>query len=77
MTSGPYRYLRHPIYTGELLAVAGSALVGGVVWIVVFIALASLVLYRVIKEERMLAAEFPEEYPAYKKRTPALVPFLF
>jgi len=75
--TGPYRLLRHPIYSGVLVASVGSALVGGAVWIAVLVVLILVFTYRMQKEERMLAEEFGEAFYAYKKRTPALIPFLF
>lgn len=76
VTTGPYRYVRNPIYAGVLLAALGSALVGGSIWIGVLFVLVLLFSYRMYKEERMLSAEFPVEYPAYKRRTYRLLPFL-
>ena len=77
VTTGPYRFIRHPIYAGELLAIIGSALVGGVIWIVVFFVLIALVSYRIHKEERMLSEEFPEGYRTYAKNTRRFIPFVF
>ena len=37
VTTGPYRYIRHPIYTGILLAILGSALVVSPMWLVAFL----------------------------------------
>ncbi len=76
VTSGPYRFVRHPIYASLLLAACGSALVGGSIWIVVLITLAGILMYRMIKEERILFAEFKQEYFAYKRRTCLLIPFI-
>lgn len=76
VTSGPYSFLRHPIYTGMLLATLGSGLVVPV-WLVVFLATSAMFLWRIRVEENLMLKEFPNEYPAYKKRTWALVPFIF
>ena len=77
ITSGPYRLVRHPIYTGMLLAIFGSALVGGVVWLAVFIVFTANFLYRIPLEERYMMQLFPDQYPEYKKRTKALAPWVW
>jgi protein-S-isoprenylcysteine O-methyltransferase Ste14 len=77
VTSGPYRFVRHPIYTGILLAIFGSALVGGVFWIIVFIVSCVTFLYRIPVEEGFMMQLFPNTYPDYKKRTKALIPFVW
>jgi protein-S-isoprenylcysteine O-methyltransferase Ste14 len=76
VTSGPYHYVRHPMYSGGLLAAIGSALVCGGPWIFLLIILGALFLWRVGAEDRLMAQEFPNEYPEYKKRTNALIPFV-
>ncbi|HVZ75775.1 MAG TPA: isoprenylcysteine carboxylmethyltransferase family protein [Candidatus Paceibacterota bacterium] len=77
VTSGPYTYVRHPIYTGVLLAVLGSALATGWVWLVWFAASGAYFIYSATQEEKLLSKEFLDAYPAYKKRTKMLVPFIF
>ncbi len=77
VTSGPYRYVRHPMYAGGLIACIGSAMVGGGVWIFLLVILGSLFLWRVGAEDRLMAQQFPNEYPDYKKRTKALIPFVW
>jgi protein-S-isoprenylcysteine O-methyltransferase Ste14 len=77
VTSGPYAYVRHPIYTGVLLAILGSVLIGGWPWLVVFIAACGYFIYSAYQEEKVMAATFPEQYPAYRLRTKMLVPFVF
>jgi isoprenylcysteine carboxyl methyltransferase (ICMT) family protein YpbQ len=77
VTSGPYRFVRHPIYTGMVLALFGSALTAGVIWFVVFILFTANFLYRIPVEERYMMQLFPDQYPGYKKRTKALIPFVW
>jgi protein-S-isoprenylcysteine O-methyltransferase Ste14 len=77
VTSGPYRLVRHPIYTGGLIAAIGSAIVAGGAWVFLLIILGSLFIWRVGAEDKLMAQQFPNEYPEYKKRTKALIPFLF
>jgi protein-S-isoprenylcysteine O-methyltransferase len=77
ITSGPYRYVRHPIYTGVLLALLGSALVSEIWWCVGFAAACILFAYRIRAEERLLEDTFPNQYAGYKARSWALVPFVW
>lgn len=73
--TGPYRLVRHPIYTGLLLAFAGTALARGDVGGLVALTLVTVsFLFKLRVEERFMAEQFPREYPGYKARTPALVP---
>lgn len=73
---GPYRAVRHPIYTGMLLAVAGTALAIGE-WRGVLATLCVLVgiLIRMGAEERQMRRLFPE-YEEYRRETAALIPFV-
>ena len=76
--SGPYRFVRHPIYTGHLLMGLGTAVASGL--LVAFVGLASFAAGFWIKlnqEERLLQRGFPDEYPAYKARVKALIPYVF
>jgi protein-S-isoprenylcysteine O-methyltransferase Ste14 len=77
VTSGPYRYVRHPMYTGGFIACIGSAIVGGGPWIILLVILGPIFLWRVGAEDRLMAQQFPNEYPQYKKRTKALIPFVW
>ena len=78
MRGGPYAYVRHPIYTGLLLALIGTAIVRGE-WrgvLAVLIALAAL--WRKLRlEERWMIETFGDEYRRYRERTAALIPFIF
>jgi protein-S-isoprenylcysteine O-methyltransferase Ste14 len=76
VTSGPYRLVRHPIYSGILLAGVGTALALSWFWLVVLLLPAVYFVYAATVEERYLAKQFPEDYPAYKRSTKMLVPFV-
>jgi protein-S-isoprenylcysteine O-methyltransferase Ste14 len=76
--SGPYRILRHPIYTGLLAMYLGAALVTGEWLGLVGLAMAVVAYLRKIRlEEAALDAAFGKEYAAYRHATWALVPGLF
>jgi len=75
--SGPYRFVRHPIYTGLLVAFAGSAIARGEWRGLVALAIAFGALWRKLKlEERWLGEIFGEAYERYRAEVPALIPFL-
>ncbi|MCL4403777.1 isoprenylcysteine carboxylmethyltransferase family protein [Patescibacteria group bacterium] len=77
VTSGPYRLLRHPIYTGMLAALLGTALMVGWFWFIVFAVTAFAFVRRIRIEEGYMLGLFPDAYPAYVGRTKALVPFVW
>jgi protein-S-isoprenylcysteine O-methyltransferase Ste14 len=77
ITSGPYALVRHPIYTGLLLAFIGSAVArdewrGLIAVALVFGAL----WYKLRLEEKWMRAQFGESYEAYSRRVSALVPYI-
>jgi len=76
ITSGPYRYVRHPIYTGVLLAIFGSVLVAGSWWLLIFAAATVYFLYSARQEEKDMVTHFPKTYPEYHARTKMLIPFV-
>jgi protein-S-isoprenylcysteine O-methyltransferase len=76
VTGGPYGYIRHPIYTGMLLAFFGSALVARPVWLAVFVGMAIYCVYSARTEEGLMMQAFPEQYTQYKRRTKAFIPFV-
>jgi len=77
VTSGPYRLVRHPIYTGILFGGVGTAVALDWVWLTV-VALAGIYFVSsATVEERYLGEQFPDEYPAYRRSTRMLVPFVF
>lgn len=73
---GPYRWVRHPLYTGEIVSSFGLALIAGTAagfcaWLV----LVGLQAYRAMREEQVLLAALPG-YRCYRARTAALLPGL-
>jgi protein-S-isoprenylcysteine O-methyltransferase Ste14 len=76
--SGPYRWIRHPIYTGALLALLGSALASVKVsaFLGLTVAIGALV-YKLRIEERWMLGRFGETYRAYQRASWALVPFIY
>jgi protein-S-isoprenylcysteine O-methyltransferase Ste14 len=76
-TSGPYAITRHPIYTGLLGMLLGSGLLAGAGrWILYFPIYFVLLQFKIHTEERLMLAEFPEDYPRYRQQAPHLVPGL-
>jgi protein-S-isoprenylcysteine O-methyltransferase Ste14 len=76
VTSGPYRFVRHPIYAGFLIAILGTTLVNNLLGLIIVAVLAAYFYYCGIVEERNLAVTFPKAYPEYRSRTKMLIPFL-
>jgi protein-S-isoprenylcysteine O-methyltransferase Ste14 len=77
ITSGPYAIVRHPIYTGLLLAFAGTAIALGEVRGVLAVAIATASLWRKLRlEERWMGEQFGDAYERYRCRVRALVPFV-
>lgn len=77
VTSGPYRYIRHPIYTGILLATLGSSIASSIFWLIYFVVAGVYFIYSAVEEEKLMMKQFPKVYPSYKSRTKMLVPFIF
>ena len=80
ITTGPYAYVRHPIYTGLLIALTGTGLAltpspKGAVFIAVVMGAFWI---KMKKEENLMLKQFPEAYLAYKKSTRfALIPHIY
>jgi protein-S-isoprenylcysteine O-methyltransferase Ste14 len=76
VTAGPYRFLRHPIYSGLLAGVLGTALVTNLIGLVIVPILGGYFYYSASVEEKNLTAAFPAAYPAYRTGTRMLIPFV-
>jgi protein-S-isoprenylcysteine O-methyltransferase Ste14 len=77
VTTGPYRSIRHPIYSGIILAMIGTAIAVSWYWLLAVALLGGYFVYSALMEERYMAGVFPDTYPAYKRSTKMLVPFVF
>jgi len=74
---GPYAWVRHPIYTGMLLALLGTAIAIGR-WraLIGFVLLAAGLIYKIGVEEKFMRQQFGEAYARYRAEVPALIPFV-
>jgi protein-S-isoprenylcysteine O-methyltransferase Ste14 len=76
VTTGPYRSVRHPIYSGIILAMIGTTISVSVFWLVAVLVLGGYFVYSAVVEERFMAGLFPDSYPDYKRSTKMLIPFV-
>jgi protein-S-isoprenylcysteine O-methyltransferase Ste14 len=76
VSSGPYAYVRHPIYTGIIFALIGTALVTGLAAAVALVFFTAYFLYSAKQEEAQMLKEFPDTYPGYMRQTKMLIPFV-
>jgi protein-S-isoprenylcysteine O-methyltransferase Ste14 len=76
-TDGPYAITRHPIYTGLLGMLLGTALLNGLgVSLAILVVGTVFLATRIPIEERLMSNTFPDEYARYRERVPRLVPGL-
>jgi len=76
VTSGPYRFVRHPIYSGILLGMLGTAMATDLYFLVAFGIALAYFSYSATVEERLLSASFPDAYPRYRAHTKMLIPYV-
>jgi protein-S-isoprenylcysteine O-methyltransferase Ste14 len=76
VTSGPYRFVRHPIYTGILTGLLGSTLATNLIGLIVVAVLGGYFYFSASVEEKNLTGAFPAAYPAYRASTKMLIPFV-
>ena len=79
ITGGPYKYVRHPIYTGTIICLLGMVIVlrslpGAIGLVVLFIPAA---IYRGRAEDRVLARKFGQKWHDYGAKTGSLLPALW
>jgi protein-S-isoprenylcysteine O-methyltransferase Ste14 len=76
VTTGPYHWVCHPLYSGLLFAILGSALGLSVFWLLPLIVYGPYFVRGARREEKLLIEQFPDRYPAYMRRTKMLLPFV-
>jgi protein-S-isoprenylcysteine O-methyltransferase Ste14 len=76
VTSGPYRRVRHPIYSGLILAMVGTAIAVSWYWLIAGGLTGAYFIFSATREERYMSGVFPDAYPAYKDTSKMLIPFV-
>lgn len=74
VTSGPYAFVRHPMYSGLILAAFGSLLIYNTWTTLFFACFAPFLIIRARREDAVLATEFSEQWLEYCQRVPAFLP---
>ena len=77
VTTGPYRYIRNPIYSGLILAAIGTSVAISWYWLVAAALMATYFVYSANVEEQTMQRLFPNTYPEYERSTKKLIPFIF
>jgi len=76
VTTGPYGSIRHPIYSGIVAGMIGTAMVISPYLLIVAAILSAYFLFSAVIEERTMARLFPAAYPPYKRATKMLIPYI-
>ncbi len=74
VTTGPYRRIRHPIYSGVILGMIGTAMAVSPYWLYAVAILGAYFLVSAVIEERTMGKLFPAAYPPYKRATKMFIP---
>ena len=78
ITSGPYGFIRHPIYLGEILYFLSIPMIFGSIYgFIIMLVLIPMLIHRIIVEERVLVSKFGHEYIEYTHKTKKLIPFIY
>jgi len=77
--TGPYRFVRHPIYSGLILAAAGTVIAAHPTarGVLIFLLVAVGLKLKSLGEEKILIPEFPVDYPRYRREVKALIPYIW
>lgn len=75
--TGPYRFIRNPMYSGVILALIGSTIASNRVFMLLLIIIVIIGIWIKLKdEEQLLLREFGDEYAGYMRETKALIPYI-
>jgi len=76
--SGPYSIVRHPIYTGFLVALTGTVIGNGEIRAILALAIVAVALYfKSRTEEKFMSEQFGEQYARYRQEVKSLIPFMW
>jgi protein-S-isoprenylcysteine O-methyltransferase len=77
--SGPYRFVRHPSYTGSMMAVLGFTLsfANWATLLIIFVPSCAVIMWRIHIEEEALLGALGEQYRRYMQRTKRLIPLIY
>ena len=74
---GPYRLVRHPIYTGLLAMLIATVIQQGHLAAIIGLVITFASLWiKLLIEEELMSNQFPDQYPAYRRRVKRIIPFL-
>jgi protein-S-isoprenylcysteine O-methyltransferase Ste14 len=76
VTTGPYGKIRHPIYSGIILGMVGTAIAVSLYWLIAVALLGVYFVFSAVIEERNMTKLFPTAYPPYKHATKMLIPYV-
>jgi len=76
VTTGPYGRIRHPIYSGIILGMVGTAIAVSPYWLIAVAIVGAYFLVSAVVEERTMAKLFPAAYPPYQRATKILIPYV-
>ncbi len=77
VTTGPYQYIRNPIYSGIILATIGTSVAINWYWLAAVVLMSAYFIYSSTVEAQTMERLFPDIYPEYKRSTKMLIPFVF
>lgn len=77
IVKGPYALVRHPIYTGISTALLGTALfVGQLMWAPILLLCGIFFFFKIKLEEELMLRNFPTQYPGYRRKVKAIIPWI-
>jgi protein-S-isoprenylcysteine O-methyltransferase Ste14 len=76
VTTGPYRKVRHPIYSGIILGLVGTAIAVSLYWLIAVAVISVYFIFSAVMEERTMTKLFPDAYPPYQRATKMLIPYI-